>query len=42
MKGMPTHIMYGEGGDGIRNDCRFFFNMHTGKLENVELVGRHW
>ncbi len=42
MKGQPTYIMYGEGSDGNRGDCRFFFNMHTGKLENVELVGRHW
>lgn len=42
MKGDPPHIMYGEGSDGDRADCRFFFNMHTGELENVELVGRHW
>ncbi len=42
LKGMPPHIMYGEGSDGYRDDCRFFFNMHTGQLENVELVGRHW
>jgi hypothetical protein len=42
MEGKPPHIMYGEGSDGYRDDCRFFFNMHTGQLENVELVGRHW
>ena len=42
MKGGPPHIMYGEGSDGDRADCRFFFNMHTGELERVELVGRHW
>lgn len=41
-KGEPPYIMYGEGSDGDRSDCRFFFNMHTGHLENVELVGRHW
>lgn len=42
MKGQPPYIMYGEGSDGSRDDCRFFFNMHTGQLENVELAGRHW
>lgn len=38
----PSYIMHGEGSDGDRDDCRFFFNMHTGQLETVELVGRHW
>lgn len=42
MKGYPPYIMYGEGSDGNRDDCRFFFNMHTGQLEDVQLVGRHW
>ncbi len=42
MKGQPAHIMYGEGSDGDRADCRFFFNMHSGQLEKVELVGRPW
>jgi hypothetical protein len=42
MKDDPPHVMYGEGSDGNRDDCRFFFNMHTGLLERVELVGRHW
>jgi hypothetical protein len=41
-KGDPPYIMYGEGSDGDRNDCRFFFNMHTGQLERVDLVARHW
>lgn len=42
MKSDPLNVMYGEGGDGDRDDCRFFFNMHTGLLDHVELVGRHW
>lgn len=42
MRGNPPYIMYGEGNDGDRDDCRFFFNMHTGQLENVEFAGRHW
>lgn len=42
MKGSPPYIMYGEGSDGYRDDCRFFFNMNTGMLEHVELVRRHW
>jgi hypothetical protein len=41
-RGGPPYIMYGEGSDGDRNDCRFFFNMRTGRLESVDLVGRHW
>lgn len=42
MKGEPSHVMYGEGGDGHRYDCRFRFDMHTGELLQVENVGRHW
>jgi len=42
MKGDLPNIMYGEGSDGDRNDCRFYFNMHTGELLRVEIVGRHW
>lgn len=41
-KGDPPNIMYGEGSDGHRDDCRFFFNMHTGECIHVQLVGRHW
>ncbi|MCM0044459.1 MAG: hypothetical protein NBV65_07505 [Burkholderiaceae bacterium] len=42
MTSTPLNIMYGEGSDGYRDDCRFFFDMHTGLLERVEFVGRHW
>ncbi|WP_205569978.1 hypothetical protein [Ralstonia solanacearum] len=42
MKGDALHVMYGEGGDGDRDDCRFHFDMHTGELLQVDLVGRHW
>jgi hypothetical protein len=42
LEGDPPHIMYGEGSDGDRDDCRFFFDMHTCKLLRVQLVGRHW
>lgn len=41
-KGDPPNIMYGEGSDGHRDDCRFFFDMHTGECINVQFVGRHW
>lgn len=41
-KGDPLHIMYGEGSDGYHNDCRFFFNMHTGELLRTEFMSRHW
>jgi|GEM_PF-4483536 len=41
-KGKAPHIMHGEGSDGDRDGYRFFFNLHTGQLENFELVGRHW
>ncbi|MHA6878501.1 hypothetical protein [Ralstonia pseudosolanacearum] len=42
LKGGAKHVMYGEGGDGERHDCRFYFNMHTGELMKVDFVGRHW
>ncbi|CBJ34814.1 hypothetical protein [Ralstonia solanacearum] len=42
LKGGAMHVMYGEGGDGERHDCRFYFNMHTGELMKVDFVGRHW
>ena len=42
MRGDLPNIMYGEGSDGDRNDCRFYFNMNTGELVRVEFVGRHW
>lgn len=42
MKGQPPHIMYGEGSDGALDGYRFFFNMHTGQLDDVQLAGRHW
>jgi hypothetical protein len=42
MKDDPLHIMYGEGSDGDRGDCRFFFDMHIGELVHAELVGRQW
>lgn len=42
MKGDPLHVMYGEGSDGDRYDCRFFFDLHTGQLVRVQHVGRHW
>jgi hypothetical protein len=41
-KGDPRHIMYGEGSDGYREDCRFIFDMHTCKLLRAEFVPLHW
>ena len=41
-QGDPPNIMYGEGSDGYRSDCRFFFDMHTGECISVQFVGRHW
>lgn len=39
---MPSHVMYGEGGDGDRYDVRFYFDMRSGNLVRTEFVGRHW
>ena len=39
---LPKHVMYGEGGDGDRNDVRFYFDMRDGTLLRAEFVGRHW
>jgi len=41
-KGDSLHLMYGEGSDGYQDDCRFFFDMHTGQLLRTHFVGRHW
>lgn len=41
MRGAPLYIMCGEGSDGDRDDCRFHFDMRTGQLVGVDLVGRH-
>lgn len=35
--GGPYNVMYGDGSDGHRDDCRFFFDMHAGVLLRVEL-----
>ncbi|WP_137926625.1 hypothetical protein [Cupriavidus sp. 2SB] len=42
MKGDPTNVMYGEGSDGDRCDCRFIFDMNNGELVKVEFLGKHW
>jgi hypothetical protein len=42
LRGDPPHVMYGEGSDGYQDDCRFFFDMHTGQLLRTDFVGRHW
>lgn len=41
-KGDPLHLMYGEGSDGHQDDCRFYFDMHTGQLLRTHFVSRHW